>query len=64
MAFVNTIWSTITKDFEHQLKEVMDWAARLKYLQIVLRKFNVNIIILEPILIRLFRNGLRLSICT
>ena len=40
----------------------MDWAAHLEHLQTVFRKLDANIVILEPILIRLFRNGLRPSI--
>ena len=40
----------------------MDWAAHLEHLQIVFRKFNANVVILELDLIYLFRNGLRLSI--
>ena len=30
-AFVNTVWSTIRKDSQHQLKEVIDWATHLKH---------------------------------
>ena len=41
----------------------MDWAAHLKHLQTVLREFNANAVILEPVLILLFYNGLRPSIC-
>ena len=40
----------------------MDWAAYLKNLQTVFCKFNPSAIILELVLIRLFRNGLRSSI--
>ena len=40
----------------------MDWAAHLKHLQTVLPEFNVDAMISEPVLIRLFRNGLRPSI--
>ena len=61
-AFVNTIWSTTRKNSQHQLKEVIDWVAYLEHLQTVLCKFNANAIISEPVLIRLFCNGLRLSI--
>ena len=42
----------------------MDRAAHLKNLQIVLHKFNANAVILEPVLICLFRDGLMPSICT
>ena len=61
-AFVNTIWNTIWKDFQHQLEKVIDWAAYLKHLQPVFQKFNANMVISELVLIRLFRNGLWLSI--
>ena len=61
-AFVDTIWSTIRKDSQHQFEEVMDWAAHLEHLQTVLREFDADAVISEPVLIRLFRNGLRPSI--
>ena len=41
----------------------MDWVAYLKHLQTVFRKFDANVVILEPVLICLFYDGLRLSIC-
>ena len=37
----------------------MDWAAHLEHLQTVLQEFNADEVILEPVLIRLFCNGLR-----
>ena len=40
----------------------MDWAAHFKHLQTVLREFDADAVILEPVLIRLFRNGLKPSI--
>ena len=40
----------------------MDWAAHLEQLQTVFRKLDINAMILEPVLIRLFRDGLRSSI--
>ena len=61
-AFVDTIWSTIRKDSQHQFEEVMDWAAHLEHLQTVLREFDADAVISEPVLIRLFRNGVRPSI--
>ena len=42
----------------------MDWAAHLEYLQTVFRKFDANVVILEPVLIRLFHNRPPPSICT
>ena len=41
----------------------MDQAAYLQHLQTVLCKFNTDAIILEPALICLFRNSLRLFFC-
>ena len=40
----------------------MDWTAHLEHLQTVLREFNANAVISEPVLISLFRDGLRPSI--
>ena len=40
----------------------MNWTANLQYLQIILQKFNADMVISEPILIRLFCNGLWPSI--
>ena len=58
-AFVDIIWSTIQKNFQYQLEEVMDWAAHLDHLQTVFWEFHNNVVILEPVLIRMFRNGLQ-----
>ena len=41
----------------------MDWAAYLEHLQTVFREFDANTVISELVLIRLFCNGLRPSIC-
>ena len=40
----------------------MDWAAHLKHLQTVFQEFNNDTVISEPVLMHLFRNGLRPSI--
>ena len=40
----------------------MDRAAHLKHLQLVFQKFDADAVILEPVLISLFRNGLKPSI--
>ena len=61
-AFVDTIWSTIRKDYQHQFEEVMNWAAHFEHLQTVLQEFNADVVILESVWIRLFRDGLRPSI--
>ena len=41
----------------------MDWAAHLEHLQTILCEFDADAVISKPVLIRLFRNGLRPSIC-
>ena len=61
-AFIDTIWNTIGKDSQHQFEELMDWAAHLEHLQTVFREFDANTVISEPVLICLFRHGLRPSI--
>ena len=40
----------------------MDWAAYLKHLQTVFPEFNIDVVISELVLIRLFHNNLRPSI--
>ena len=42
----------------------MDWAAHLEHLQTLFQKFDVDAVISELVLIRLFYDGLRPSICT
>ena len=37
----------------------IDCAAHLKYSKTIFRKFDTNVVILEPVLIRLFCNGLQ-----
>ena len=61
-AFVDTIWSIIRKNSQHQFKELMDCAAHLNHLQTVLCKFNADVVILKPVLIRLFHNAISPSI--
>ena len=58
-AFVDTIWSTIRKDSQHQFEEVIDCAAHLEHLQTVFQEFDPDVVISEPVLIHLFRDGLR-----
>ena len=62
-AFVNTIRSTNRNNSQHQLEEVIDWAAHLKHLQTNFCKFDADVVILEPVLICLFHHDLRPSIC-
>ena len=40
----------------------MYWSAYLDHLQTVLQEFDADVVISEPVQIRLFCNGLRLSI--
>ena len=61
-AFGDNIWRTIRKDFHYQQKEVMDWAAHLEHLQIVLREFNSAAAPNKKVLICYFCDGLRPSI--
>ena len=39
-AFVDTYWRKIKRDSQYQLEEVLDWAAHLEHLQMVLREFD------------------------
>ena len=41
----------------------MDWPAHLEHLQTIFHKFDANAVISEPVLICLFCNSLRPSIC-
>ena len=41
----------------------MDWAAHIEHLQIVFQEFDADVVILEPIFIRLSRDSLQSSIC-
>ena len=51
-------------EFQHQLEELIDWAAHLEHLQTAFWEFDANAVILELVLINLFRNGLKPSIRT
>ena len=61
-AFVDSIWRTIKRDSQYQLEEVMDWAAYLEHLQIVLKEFDPAAASTEEVLICYFCNSLRPSI--
>ena len=60
--FVDSIWRTIRKDYQYQLKEVIDWAAHIEHLQTVLKEFNPVAAPTEEVLICYFCDGLRPSI--
>ena len=61
-AFVDTYWRKIKRDSQHQLEEVLDWAAHLEHLQAVLQEFDPTATLKEKIMIRCFLEGLRSSI--
>ena len=61
-AFMDAYWGKIKRDSQHQLEEVLNWAAYLKHLQAVLRKFDPNATLNEEIMIRHFWEGLKPSV--
>ena len=61
-AFVDAYWGKIKKDFQHQLEEVLDWAAYLEHLLAVLQEFDPATTSNKEIMIRYFWEGLRPSI--
>ena len=61
-AFVDTYWEKSKKDSQHQLEEVLDWAAHLEHLLVVLQEFDFATTPNKEIMIRYFREGLRPSI--
>ncbi len=52
----------IRRNSQYQQEEVLDWAAHLEHLQVVLKEFDPSDALNETTLIRYFREGLRLSI--
>ena len=61
-SFVNSYWSKIKRDSQYQQKNVLDWAAHLENLQVVLREFDSVAAPNKDIMIRYFREGLQPSI--
>ena len=59
---MDAYWGKIKRDSQHQLEEVLDWAAHLEHLQAVLREFDPAATPNEEIMIRHFREGLRPSV--
>ena len=51
-AFVDTYWEKIKKESQHQLEEILDWAAHLEYLLAVFREFDLAATSNEEIMIR------------
>ncbi len=58
-AFVDSYWSKIRRDSQYQQEEVLDWAAHMEHLQVVLKEFDPTGALNETTLIRYFRDGLR-----
>ena len=61
-AFVDIYWGKIKRDSQHQLEEVLDWAAYLEHLQAVLREFDPAATLNKETMIRYFQKGLRPSV--
>ena len=59
---MDTYWGKIKRDPQHQLKEVLNWAAHLEHLLAVFQKFDPMVTPNKEIMIRYFREGLRPSI--
>ncbi len=59
---MDSYWTKIRRDSQYQQKEVLDWAAHLKYLQAVLNEFDPSGGPNKTILIHYFQEGLRPSI--
>ena len=57
--FVDAYWGKIKRDSQYQLEEVLDWAAHLEHLQVVLQEFDPATTPNEEIMIQYFREGLR-----
>ena len=61
-AFVDSYWRKIKREYQYQLKEILDWAAYLEYLQAILQEFDPVVAPNKDILIQYFRDNLRPSI--
>ena len=61
-AFVDSIWSTIWKDSQYQLEEVLDSAAHLEHLKTVPKEFNPTSALKKADLIYHFCDGPKSSI--
>ena len=59
---MDAYWGKIKRDSQHQLEEVLDWAAHLEHLQAVLREFDPTATPNRETIIRYFRKGLRPSV--
>ena len=60
--FVNSIWSKIKRDSQHQQEEAQDWASHLEHFQSILVEFDPRCAPTEDVLCRYFYEGLRPSI--
>ncbi len=59
---MDSYWTKIIRDSQYQQEEVLDWAAHLEHLQVMLKEFDPTNASNETTLIRYFREGLRPSI--
>ena len=61
-ALVDAYWEKIKRDSQHQLEEVLNWAAHLEHLQAVLQEFDPVATPNKETIIRYFREGLKPSV--
>lgn len=52
----------IKKDSQYQLEKILNWAAYLEYLQVVLQEFDPTVSLNKEIMIWYFQEGLKPSI--
>ncbi len=59
---MDSYWTKISRDFQYQQEEVLDWATHLEHLQAVLKKFDPSDAPNKTTLICYFREELCPSI--
>ena len=60
--FVDSYWAKIKKASQYQQEDVLDWAAHLEHLQVILREFDSMAALNKNTMIRYYREGLQPSI--
>ena len=60
--FVNSIFSQFRRVSQYQQKLLLEWAAHLKYLQLILLAYNPIGALAKPTMLRYFQKGLQPSI--
>lgn len=60
--FVDNIWCKFKCNSQYQSKSALDQALHLKYLQMILLKFDTDGVPWEPTMIKYFLKGLKLLI--